>query len=57
MVDHLCVRESLRKSHHEDEVPLHHTDAGQVLAVLRHLLLLFILLLLLLVLYPLDLFL
>lgn len=52
---HLRICESLRKSHDEHEVPLHHTDTGQVLAVLCYLLLLFVLLLLLLVLYPLDL--
>ena len=52
---HLRVGKALGEAHHEHQVSLDDSDAGQMLAVLCHLLLLLVLLLLLLVLDPLDL--
>ena len=52
---HLRVGKALGEAHHEHQVSLDDSDAGQMLAVLGHLLLLLALLLLLLVLDPLDL--
>lgn len=52
---HLRVSQPLRQPHYKHQVPLDHSDAGQVFPVLCDLLLLLVLLLLLLVLYPLQL--
>lgn len=51
---HFRVSETLREPHHKHQVSLDHSDAGQMLAVFCHFLLLLVLLLLLFVLYPLD---